>query len=967
MTRRSIRLFKCILLTFVSCRLFAADSITVTFRYTDIPGTVVHAFVPGAFNNWGPNDSNRIAPDAPSQMTYSQAGGYYYKGVRLAVGVAYAYKFHLHFDPAGTVYQWITDPFNTVTDGSQFENSLMSVSGLMIFEPEFRKSNDGALIRFLGGIFSTAAVTRVMFYVDSDSTQITSSIEPETGILSYTLPSPLPPGHNVRVVAYDALGRSATVSAVSPVSSSRKLDVTLLFHANQNLVPYGKVADLASFRGLIQTLRKHPSQKFQLHFSAPLIHDLQWFGDSTLQIIREGIGQRQFEIFGSTYAQNIMYSTRIDTGDYEFNNNQIVFQKELIQKVLGVTPLAFWNAERVWTQNFVQLLADNGYKYVPVEDHILQASGESGPVYQPRLTRFNGRQVVAFEDDKTFLGLVDNAINNGDPGPVISFLNAKYAEDTLDQFVIGYYQDAEATGLWDYQNGVDPQTNFNGLDALLTALEADTLIRVTTYEDWLASNPPPPELTPIVDGAAQWMGADAWFTENQRPEFQTMRVVYDSLRRYIDSVGSVVKTFAVDTAANKLIRHAWFTLCAHQFEFGCSGLEGDVYHTQLQLARASAVGAAAALFRVHPGTRVQSMDVNRDGVNEVVVTTSRDLFVFSSSGGRLLYWFDLVKGEELVGNEDFSADYIENYVNDNVALPVIRGGRETYSWLWGNPIFPEVFAWNFIVRKRALNDHLSINLAADSVLENSTYTPNLDSTGVTFTLSTNGLLIRKRLHPTSEGLAVEYHLISVLSSATNVGFEVQNSFSPSYIAVMDNGRTSLGYWDGTGSMGQTVTASTIGVRNAVTGSYVRYQWSTLPNSVTGREDVFALELNPFYTRSVAPGDSMTFGFVLQSRGTLVPVSPGAASPAPDRFELLQNYPNPFNPSTTIRYGLPQKSHVTLSVYNTLGQIVRTLVQEMQEAGFHEVKFDGAGMASGMYFYRIQAGQFAETRKLLLLR
>jgi hypothetical protein len=90
-------------------------------------------------------------------------------------------------------------------------------------------------------------------------------------------------------------------------------------------------------------------------------------------------------------------------------------------------------------------------------------------------------------------------------------------------------------------------------------------------------------------------------------------------------------------------------------------------------------------------------------------------------------------------------------------------------------------------------------------------------------------------------------------------------------------------------------------------------------------------------------------------------------PQPTEFRLWQNYPNPFNPSTTIRYGLPHKSVVQLTVYNTLGQQVATLVQGDQEAGYHEVNFDASGLSSGVYFYRLHAGTYVETRKLLLLR
>ena len=83
--------------------------------------------------------------------------------------------------------------------------------------------------------------------------------------------------------------------------------------------------------------------------------------------------------------------------------------------------------------------------------------------------------------------------------------------------------------------------------------------------------------------------------------------------------------------------------------------------------------------------------------------------------------------------------------------------------------------------------------------------------------------------------------------------------------------------------------------------------------------------------------------------------------------LEQNYPNPFNPSTTIRYGLPDRSPVTLTVFNSVGQQVARVVDGEQEAGFHEVQFDASGLASGVYLYRLQAGSVVQTRRFVLLR
>ncbi len=88
---------------------------------------------------------------------------------------------------------------------------------------------------------------------------------------------------------------------------------------------------------------------------------------------------------------------------------------------------------------------------------------------------------------------------------------------------------------------------------------------------------------------------------------------------------------------------------------------------------------------------------------------------------------------------------------------------------------------------------------------------------------------------------------------------------------------------------------------------------------------------------------------------------------PARFELLQNYPNPFNPSTTLSFVIGSSSLVTLKVYDVLGREVATLVNEVKQPGEYSVRWDAAQLSSGVYFARLSAGAFTETKKILLMR
>ncbi|MCI0595657.1 MAG: T9SS type A sorting domain-containing protein [candidate division Zixibacteria bacterium] len=130
-----------------------------------------------------------------------------------------------------------------------------------------------------------------------------------------------------------------------------------------------------------------------------------------------------------------------------------------------------------------------------------------------------------------------------------------------------------------------------------------------------------------------------------------------------------------------------------------------------------------------------------------------------------------------------------------------------------------------------------------------------------------------------------------------------------------------------------------------------------------------VDYNPYLLGYATPDSCIPFGQFSEPppEGRIV-----AIGNVPAAFDLGQNYPNPFNPTTTIQYALPEPANVELKIFNMLGQVVRTLVEEEKGAGYHQIVWDGkdeAGrtVSTGIYLYQIKAGDFVETKKMQLVK
>ncbi|HNB55276.1 MAG TPA: hypothetical protein PK530_25215, partial [Anaerolineales bacterium] len=272
----------------------------------------------------------------------------------------------------------------------------------------------------------------------------------------------------------------------------------LLFHFNQHLNEIAALASQACYRGLLRTLRAQPTIPANIHISGTLITALKWLDPEPLELIRDGVADGQFEIVGSTFAQNVPYAT----DDWD-NARQIELHQKVLQETFGVTPTAFWIAERCWRQSLVPVIAGGGYHTITIEDHILEASG--GRALKMYQTRAGEHRLNVVRDDEKFKHLFNFAAWFGNSQPLFTYLSSLSLPERSEG-VIGYAEDAEAMGLWGYFQGVIPNQTWDRLAQLLKEFSTHETLRPSLFSA-LPEPDTDDDISPIADGSAAWMDA----------------------------------------------------------------------------------------------------------------------------------------------------------------------------------------------------------------------------------------------------------------------------------------------------------------------------------------------------------------------------------------------------------------------------------------------------------------------------
>ena len=196
-----------------------------------------------------------------------------------------------------------------------------------------------------------------------------------------------------------------------------------------------------------------------------------------------------------------------------------------------------------------------------------------------------------------------------------------------------------------------------------------------------------------------------------------------------------------------------------------------------------------------------------------------------------------------------------------------------------------------------------------------------------------------------------------------------------WIAVNESGKIAVIYYDSRNTSSNNIIEAWLAVStdggltfsNSVLSSVPTP--TSQPNSDVRFGDYIGIDFRgdrivPVWTDERAGGFNMEIYTAIVSKPVNIS---GLNTLLPSDFDLSQNYPNPFNPVTKIKYSIPQQGYVTLKVFNSLGKEVSSLVEEVQNPGNYEVKWDGSVSNSGIYFYKLQVNDFVQTKKMILLK
>ena len=984
---------------------FAQDSLDVTFRF--IPGDLFaeRAFVPGSFNGWGQpyaaNTNACILPGHASEMSFVRFDNYWRHTTRLAVGQTYEYKIQGHLNVAGTDCVWLTDPLNPLTNPADNDNSVVTITDPMLFQPGQELSPGGLMKAVSAGLFGTQPFTAITFTVNGvERMDGLAFYDAETGIFRFELDREVRSGAQFLLTATDAAGRTVTAGIgelfapieweTEPFTTVReqatvrafltRLDGTVDPDLTEATVLVGGVAQgtVAVDQGAATAtvdlamgeneLRLEATIDGQLFTSDPLVltrrlHPLdRIFADVTVS----GTGRIFIiDLTPTDLAPNLTVTWEFDAA------NSTTGVEDLTMADLEARGTASGAGELYFNVTFTRDDGEEDFRRVAV------VVGDDGSVHAMRYEENAAwtKNAVVYEVFPLTFG-PEASGSSSNPGnrfneirdhldyiAQMGFTAIWFMPIMHNQFMDGL---SGGYNIIDFLN-VDPKLGTN--DDFKALVERAHELGLKVLLDITPSHVSPahPWVESLRQGGAFAEYIQTTPSDHNRgldgrganlPEVWQVEGGVNLYRKY-DGFGDLAN---LNWDSDDL-QAAMLDVFAHWVrEFDIDGWRLDVYWGPWRRYGPDRFGRPlrTLMKRLKPDAWL---------LGEIAGTGS----------GTEVYYADDDFGTPVVGGIDAGYDWTF-YHNG------IRGGYgqlSNYDALAHNgDFYPGPNARYF----RFLENHDETRIAR---LFASFPDRILPLTG--FLLTTTGVPM------IYQGQEVGFGNVPGDERRVPVSWNTaQNGRFARYHQRLIQARRQFAAF---GTQALTTIHTTGSVYAYVRplldeNAVVAVNFSGVPQTVTlDPGDAVAMSTDgpvPFYdlfadtsaaytgafTVTVPPYETVVYvtddapAFTLPDLPALPfgAVFTGTADEAvPEAFRLDQNYPNPFNPTTILGYAVPAPGPVRLEVFDVLGRRVAVLVDAFQPAGAYTVPFDAAALPSGTYLYRLQAAGHVETKTMVLVR
>ncbi len=631
----------------------------------------------------------------------------------------------------------------------------------------------------------------------------------------------------------------------------------LLFHGNFPFSMHYTVAYHSCYKHLPIIMREYPDVQVNLHLSAPLLQQLAWKNPETLKHFKEGINTNQFELLGSSYAQNILYNC-----SEWINREQIKWNRITIKKLFPQLKRlkGYWNAERVFYNEMISLLLDSGYNYTLVENNILKKalaskSASVEHVWKSKIREKNAK-FYFLPDNQQVKEKINRVIQSGQLSEFFRFLD-KNIESDSDSKVLCYAEDAEVVGFWQIARNLNYKKSHENFKLLLKGLTDNNWIEVKLFSD-IIKHEEAYEIGTIPNGQASWMvesvkvdGYKDWFDYiEQSPEVEYYRKYYRSTEDKFKSLPNKIKK---RNLTNELLKY----FLSQQFEFGCApGSFGDLDSRYLMNV---------------PGMQLwdDRMTLNTifDWLSKDQKQTTKPMWKFRGSSP-VIEWFAFkwicqfspFGGRcTLLVNRDkdsiFSPNLFFSSQDRNVlynALPHLKihvkyPGIEEITNTHGNFLMDDCSVNNepigtmmdYKVEINQENRKYYKGKSLKHTFFNSLILPMENS--ILFWYAETGILIKKEIKEIDTHLNIIYILQNISEDNKTIKFTITNEFAPESLIVLENGKNSLKL-----DIAEEKSGTKIIVNNTITNSKVTVISKVKPLEVKKIPSEFAIRYKIIY-------------------------------------------------------------------------------------------------------------------------